>query len=128
MIGGEPTRVDSLSWHIVPTMAKAFRVSANSRRADGLMEIVLVPHRWWPSALRMSWLGLRSLVWPPRQLQSTSMTFSWEQGGTAQLDGEIVDIPSGSTVTVRCVQAALRMLCCDIDASTKKPSSTAATK
>jgi diacylglycerol kinase family enzyme len=55
------------------------------------------------------------------------MTFFWERGGAAQLDGETVDIPPGSTVTVRCVPAALRMLCCDIDASTKTLSSTAPT-
>jgi diacylglycerol kinase family enzyme len=124
-IGGRLTRVDSLSWHIVATMAKAFRVSANSRRADGVMEIVLVPHRRWPAALRMSWLGLRSLVWPPRQSQSAMMTFHWEQGGAAQLDGEIIDIPPECDVTVRCVPAALRMLCCVIDVSAKTLSSTA---
>jgi diacylglycerol kinase family enzyme len=55
------------------------------------------------------------------------MTFFWERGGAAQLDGETVDIPPGSDVTVRCVPAALRMLCCDIDVSTKTLSSTAPT-
>ncbi len=124
VIDGRLTRADSLSWHIVPTIAKVFRVSANSRRADGLMEVDLVPHRWWPTAARMSWFGLRALVWPHRQSHSARMTFSWEQGGDAQLDGETVDIPPGSDVTVRCVPAALRMLCCDIDASTKTRSST----
>jgi diacylglycerol kinase family enzyme len=119
VIDGRLTRADSLSWHIIPTMAKVFRVSANSRRADGLMEVVLVPHRGWPAALRMSWFGLRALVWPHRPSQSARMTFSWEQGGVAQLDGETVDILPRSDVTVRCVPAALRMLCCDIDASTK---------
>jgi diacylglycerol kinase family enzyme len=116
-IDGRLTRVDSLSWHIVSTIAKAFRVSANSRRADGLMEVILVPHGRWPTALRMSWFGLRAMAWPHRQSQTTRMTFFWEHGGVAQLDGETVDIPSGSAVTVRCVPAALRMLCCDIDAS-----------
>jgi diacylglycerol kinase family enzyme len=127
VIGGELARVDSLSWHIVPTMAKVFRASTNSRRADGLMEIILIPHRRWPAALRMSWFGLRALVWPPRQPQSARMTFFWEEGGAAQLDGETVDIPPGSDVTVRCVPAALRMLCCVIDDSTKTLSSTAPT-
>jgi diacylglycerol kinase family enzyme len=117
VLDGRPIRADSLSWHIVPTIAKVFRVSANSRRADGLMEVVLVPHRRWPAALRMSWFGLRALAWPPRQSQSANMTFFWEQGGAAQLDGETVDIPSESEVTVRCVPSALRMLCCDVDAS-----------
>jgi diacylglycerol kinase family enzyme len=115
VIDGRPTRADSLSWHIVPTIAKVFRVSANWRRADGLMEVDLVPHRWWPTALRMSWFGLRALLWPHRQSQSARMTFFWKQGGAAQLDGETVDIPPGSHVTVRCVPAALRMLCCEID-------------
>jgi diacylglycerol kinase family enzyme len=115
VIGGRLAHIDSLSWHIVSTMAKVFRVSANSRRADGLMEIVLVPHRRWPAALRMSWFGLRSLVWPPRQSRGAMTTFYWEQGGAAQLDGETVDIPPGSDVTVRCVPAALHMLCCVID-------------
>jgi diacylglycerol kinase family enzyme len=127
IIGGQLARVDSLSWHIVPTMAKAFRISANSRRADGVMEIVLVRHRRWPAALRMSWLGLRSLVWPPTQSQSARMTFFWEQGGAAQLDGETIDIPPESDVTVRCVPAALRMLCCVIDVSARTLSSTAPT-
>lgn len=127
VIGGELARVDSLSWHIVPTMAKVFRASTNSRRADGLMEIILIPHRRWPAALRMSWFGLRALVWPPRQSQSARMTFFWEEGGAAQLDGETVDIPPRSDVTVRCVPAALRMLCCVIDDSTKTLSSTAPT-
>jgi diacylglycerol kinase family enzyme len=113
-------RADSLSWHIIPTIAKVFRVSANSRRADGLMEVVLVPHRTWPTALRMSWFGLRALVWPQRHSQRTQMTFFWERGGAAQLDGETVDIPPGSDVTVRCLPAALRMLCCDIDATTRQ--------
>jgi diacylglycerol kinase family enzyme len=45
------------------------------------------------------------------------MTFFWEHGGAAQFDGETVDIPPGSDVTVRCVPAGLRMLCCDIDSS-----------
>jgi diacylglycerol kinase family enzyme len=125
MIDGQLTRVDSLSWHIIPTMAKVFRVTANSRRADGLMEVLLVPHRWWPTALRMSWFGLRALAWPHRQSQSARMTFFWEQGGAAQLDGETVDIPPRSDVTVRCVSAALRMLCCDIDVSAKTLPSTA---
>jgi diacylglycerol kinase family enzyme len=115
VIDGRLTRADSLSWHIIPTMAKVFRVSANSRRADGLMEVVLIPHRRWPTALRMSWFGLRGLVWPHRPSQSARMTFFWTQGGVAQLDGETVDIPPGSDVTVRCVPAALRMLCCEID-------------
>jgi diacylglycerol kinase family enzyme len=127
VIGGQPTRVDSLSWHIVPTMAKVFRATTNSRRADGLMEIILIPHRRWPAALRMSWFGLRALVWPPRQSQGASMTFYWEEGGAAQLDGETVDIPPGSEVTVRCVPAALRMLCCVIDDSTRTLSATAPT-
>jgi diacylglycerol kinase family enzyme len=124
VIDGRLTCADSLSWHIVPTIAKVFRVSANSRREDGLMEVDLVPHRWWPTALRMSWFGLRALVWPHRQSQSARMTFVWHRGGAAQLDGETVDIPPGADVTVRCVPAALRMLCCDIDLSTKTPSST----
>jgi diacylglycerol kinase family enzyme len=124
VIGGQLARADSLSWHIVSTIAKVFRVSANSRRGDGLMEVVLVPHRRWPAALRMSWFGLRALVWPPpSQSQSARMTFFWEKGGAAQLDGETVDIPPGSDVTVRCVPKALRMLCCDIDVSTKTLSS-----
>jgi diacylglycerol kinase family enzyme len=127
VIGDHLTRVDSLSWHVVSTMAKVFRVSANSRRTDGLMEIVLVPHRRWPAALRMSAFGLRALAWPPRQSQSARMTFHWEQGGAAQLDGETVDIPPGSDVTVRCVPAALRMLCCVIDDSAKTLSSAAPT-
>lgn len=127
VIGGQQAHVDSLSWHIVSTMAKVFRASTNSRRADGLMEIVLIPHRRWPAALRMSAFGLRALVWPPRQTQSARMTFYWEQGGAAQLDGETVDIPPGSDVTVRCVPAALRMLCCVIDDSTTTLSSTAPT-
>jgi len=117
VLDGRLVRADSLSWHIVPTIAKVFRVSAKSRRDDGLMEVVLVPHRRWPAALRMSWFGLRSLVWPQRQSHSARTRFFWEQGGAVQLDGETVDIPPGSDVTVRCVPAALRMLCCDIDAS-----------
>ena len=125
VIDRQPTRADSLSWHIVPTMAKVFRVTANSRRADGLMEVVLVPHRGWPTALRMSWFGLRALVWPQKHPRSASLTFFWKQGGAAQLDGETVDIPPRSDVTVRCIPAALRMLCCDVDASTKTLSSTA---
>jgi diacylglycerol kinase (ATP) len=125
MIGGRREHIDSLSWHIIPTIAKVFRVSANSRRDDGLMEVVLVPHRRWPAALRMSWFGLRALVLPPRQSHSATTTFFWGQGGAAQLDGETVDIPSGSDVTVRCVPAVLRMLCCVIDVSTKTLRSTA---
>jgi hypothetical protein len=113
-IDGRLLRVDSLSWHIIPTIAKVFRVSTNSRRADGLMEVVLVPHRRWPTALRMSWFGLRALVWPQRSPRNATMSFFWKQGGVAQLDGETVDIPPGSQVTVRCVPAALHMLCCDI--------------
>jgi diacylglycerol kinase family enzyme len=115
VIGGHQTRVDSISWHIVPTIAKFFRAITHSRRADGLMEVVLVPHRRWPTALRMSWFGLRALLWPHRPSQIARMTFFWEQGGAAQLDGETVDIPPASDVTVRCVPAALRMLCCEID-------------
>jgi diacylglycerol kinase family enzyme len=126
VIDGQLALADSLSWHVIPTIAKVFRVSTNSRRADGLMEVVLVPHRWWPTAIRMSWYGLRALVWPRRESQSAGMTFFWEHGGTAQLDGETVDIPPGSDVTVRCLPTALRMLCCDIDAS-KMPSSRAPT-
>lgn len=122
VMSGRRVLIDSLSWHIIPTMAKVFRVSANSRRDDGLMEIVSVPHRRWPAALRMSWFGLRTLVRPPRQSQGVTTTFSWAEGGAAQLDGETVDIPPGSEVTVRCVPAALRMLCCAIDVSTKTPS------
>jgi diacylglycerol kinase family enzyme len=121
VIGGHLTRADSLSWHIIPTIAKFFRVTTNSQRADGLMEVVLVPHRGWPTALRMSWFGIRALVWPHSPSHSAGMTFFWEQGGAAQLDGETVDIPPGSDVTVRCVPAALRMLCCDIDVFTKTP-------
>jgi diacylglycerol kinase family enzyme len=121
VMSGRRVLIDSLSWHIIPTMAKVFRVSANSRRDDGLMEIVRVPHRRWPAALRMSWFGLRTLVRPPRQSQGTTMAFSWAEGGAAQLDGETVDIPPGSDVAVRCVPAALRMLCCAIDVSTKTP-------
>jgi diacylglycerol kinase family enzyme len=124
VIDGRLTRADSLSWHVIPTIAKVFRVSANSRRGDGHMEVVLVPHRGWPTALRMSWFGLRALVWPQRPSRSARMTFFWKQGGAAQLDGETVDIPPRSDVTVRCVPAALRMLCCDIDLSTKALSST----
>jgi diacylglycerol kinase family enzyme len=127
VIGGEPARVDSLSWHIVSTMAKVFRASSNSRRADGQMEIVLIPHRRWPSALRMSWFGLRALVWPPRHPQSERMTFYWDEGGAAQLDGETLDIPPGSDVTVHCLPAAIRMLCCEIDDPSNKPSSKAPT-
>jgi len=121
VIDGTLTGIDSLSWHIVPTMAKVFRISANSRRTDGLMEVILVPHRKWPTALRMSWFGLRAMVRPDRQSQRARMTFFWEQGGAAQLDGETMDIPPGSHVTVRCVPAAVRMLCCDIGASTEAP-------
>ena len=115
VIDGRLIRADSLSWHIIPTIAKFFRASANSQRADGLMEVVLVPHRRWPTALRMSSFGLRALVWPHRQPPSERTTLFWKQGGAAQLDGETIDIPPASDVTVRCVPAALRMLCCDID-------------
>lgn len=116
VVDGKPTCADSLSWHIIPTIAKVFRASANSRRSDGLMEVVLIPHGRLPTALRMSWFGLRALVWPHRPSQSARTTF-WEQGGVAQLDGETIDIAPQSDVTVRCVPAALRMLCCDIDVS-----------
>jgi hypothetical protein len=102
-------------------------VSAKSRRTDGLMEVILVPHCLWPTALRMSWFGLRAMVWPHAPSQGATMTFFWQQGGAAQLDGETVDIPPRSHVTVRCVPAALRMLCCDIGASTKTLSATAPT-
>ena len=95
---------------------------ATRRRADGSRP---VPHRRWPTALRMSWFGLRALVWPHRPSRSANMILFWEQGGAAQLDGETVDIPPRSDVTVRCIPAALRMLCCDIDAFTKTRSSTA---
>jgi diacylglycerol kinase family enzyme len=115
MIDGRLVRIDSLSWHIVPTIAKVFRVSTNSRRTDGLMEVALVPHRRWPAALRLSWFGLQALVWPPRQPRTAMTTFTWQQGGAAQLDGETVDIPPGADVSVRCVPHALRMLCCAID-------------
>ncbi len=121
VIDNRLTRADSLSWHIIPTIAKVFRASANSRRADGLMEVVVVPHRWWPTAVRMSWFGLRALVWPHRPSQRATMTFFWKQGGAAQLDGETVDIPPEFAVTVRCVPGALRMLCCDIEHATKAP-------
>jgi hypothetical protein len=67
----------------------------------------------------MSWFGLGALVWPPRHPQSARMTFYWEEGGAAQLDGETLDIPPGSDVTVHCLPGALCMLCCDIDESTK---------
>ncbi len=88
VIGGRPTQVDSLSWHNVSTMAKVFRVTANSRRTDGLMEVVLVPHRRLPAAVRMGAFGLRTLVSPPRRSQRATLTFYWEEGGAAQLDGE----------------------------------------
>ncbi len=115
VVDGTPTRADSLSWHIIPTIAKVFRASANSHRADGLMEIVLIQHHRWPTALRMSWFGLRALVWPHRPSQTAKTNLYWEQGGVAQLDGETIDIPPKSHVTVRCVPAALHMLCCDIE-------------
>jgi diacylglycerol kinase family enzyme len=126
MIGDRVARVDSLSWHVVPTIAKVFRVSKNSRRADGLMETVVVPHHRLSTALGLSWLGIRALAWPPRRSQSAKMTFHWRAGGAAQLDGETIDIPPGSDVTVRCIPAALRMLCCVIDVSPKTLSPRAA--
>ncbi len=117
VIDGTPTRADSLSWHIIPTIAKVFRVSANSQRADGLMEVVLIRHRRLPTALRMSWFGLRALVWPHRPSQTARTNLFWEHGGVAQLDGETIDIAPRSAMTVRCVPRALRMLCCEIDVS-----------
>jgi diacylglycerol kinase family enzyme len=112
-VDGEEACLDSLSWHIIPTMAKVLRVSSNSRRADGLMEVVAVPHRRGVAWLRMTWLGLRALVGLGEQTQRASMTVHWEAGGPAQLDGETIDIPPGSDINVRCVPAALRVLCCD---------------
>ena len=120
VIGGQLARVDSLSWHVISTMAKVFRVSGELptyRRVDG-------SHPGTASPVADS--GPDELVWaegdldwPHRPSQGVRMTFFWKQGGAAQLDGETVDIPPGSHVTVRCVPAALRVLCCDMDASTR---------
>lgn len=112
VVDGEATCLDSLSWHVVPTMAKVLRVSTNSRRDDGLMEVLAVPHPPELGWLRMIWLGLRALVGLGKQSQRARMTVHWEDGGAAQLDGETIDIPPGSDLNVRCVPAALRVLCC----------------
>lgn len=107
---GRDITVDSLSWHIVSTMAKYLRVSSNARRADGLMEIVVVPHRSGLTWLRILSLAARALVGLGKQEQRASMSFRWEAGGAVQLDGETIRISAGSDVVITCIPGAIEML------------------
>jgi diacylglycerol kinase family enzyme len=111
VIDGAESTVDSLSWHIVAQTAKYLRVSKRARRDDGLMEVLVVRHRRGPTWLRILSLAARALIGLGTQMQRTSMSIHWEEGGIVQLDGETVDIPPGSDVTVRCRPGAIRMLC-----------------
>jgi diacylglycerol kinase family enzyme len=109
-IAGKHLTLDSLSWHIVSTMAKYLKVSSNARRADGLMEIVVVPHRAGLTWLRILWLAARAVVGLGKQEQRASVSFRWEAGGAVQLDGETIQISAGSDVVITCIPGALDML------------------
>ncbi len=108
----EEVTVASLSWHIVAPMSKYLKISSNSRRDDGLMEVVTVAHRRRLTWLRILRLASRAVIGLGQQRQSTSAAFHWENGGAVQLDGETVAVPAGSDVVISCLPGAIRMLCC----------------
>ena len=110
LIAGNEITLDSLSFHIVSTMAKYVKVSSNARRDDGLMEMVVVPHRRMFTRLRILWLAARALIGLGKQQQRASMGFHWEAGGDVQLDGETIHVPPASDVVISCVPRAIRML------------------
>jgi diacylglycerol kinase family enzyme len=110
LIAGTEITLDSLSFHIVSTMAKYVKVSSNARRDDGLMEMVVVPHRRMLTRLRILWLAARALIGLGKQKQRASMAFHWEAGGEVQLDGETISVPPTADVVVTCIPRAMRML------------------
>lgn len=109
-LAGNEMTLDSLSFHIVSTMAKYVKVSSNALRDDGLMEIIVVPHRRVLTRLRIVWLAARALIGLGKQEQRASMAFHWESGGEVQLDGETIHVPPASDVVISCLPSSMRML------------------
>ncbi|MGI4896823.1 MAG: diacylglycerol/lipid kinase family protein [Janthinobacterium lividum] len=103
---GKIVRIDSLVFANIDRMGKYAQLSQDSATDDGRYETILIPHRG-KLRLMMEFIRIvrgrhenRSHTTPYEFLTRTPMPI--------QLDGEVIEVPGGATVTVRCLHRALR--------------------
>ena len=104
--GGRDLRIDSLVFANIDRMAKYAQLSEGSTVDDGRYETVLIPHR---GKLRLV-MEFARLVQGRGEHTSRSGPYEFltRTPIPLQLDGEVIEVPGGATVTVRCLPLALR--------------------
>lgn len=102
---GRDIRVDSLVFANIDRMAKYVELSADGTPDDGRFEVVLIAHRSRPTLLLDVARALRGRLAP--QSRSRPYRFTTATAMPLQLDGEVVDLPTGAEVTVSCRPGAL---------------------
>lgn len=102
---GGRVRLDSLLFANIDRMAKYATLSDDGTPDDGLFEVVSIPHT---SKLRVLLTALRAIT---RGLgpQPTARTFAFTtvKPTPMQVDGEVLEVPAGTPVTVDIAPAAL---------------------
>ena len=102
---GGRVRLDSLLFANIDQMAKYATLSEAGSPHDGLFEVVSIPHR---AKWRVLLTALRAVT---RGLgpQPTARTFAFTTVNPTpmQVDGEVVEVPAGTPVTVDIAPAAL---------------------
>ncbi len=103
---GREVRIDSLVFANIDRMAKYAQLSSTSAPDDGRFETLLIPHR---SKLRLLAEFLRVLRGRFEvESREAPYTFTTRNPMPLQMDGEVVSVPGGTDVTVRCLPLALR--------------------
>ncbi len=105
---GDTMKLDSLVFANIDGMAKVLQLSKESKPDDGLFEIVMFRH-----TNKRKLLGKfvkASLNNPDTPRSSKKYTFSTHKGMSAQLDGEVIQLPKHSSVEITSEHKALTTL------------------
>lgn len=103
---GQKRRYNSLIFANIHQMAKVLKFSKDNRPADGLFEVVELPHT--RKYLILLELIKAATVGLNTTRHESKYVFRTVQDMPLQLDGEVIDIPAGSKVKVLCADNALR--------------------
>lgn len=105
LIDGRKRRFDSYVCSVVPRMAKYLNLPDDNQRPDGQFTIIVSRTGSFARLIRHL---LRLSVSSPEVPNASKINFTVLSKTNLQLDGEVVQLPAASSVTVQCLPGALK--------------------
>lgn len=101
-------RLDNLVLANISGMAKVLKLSKGGKPADGKFEVVMVPHRRKISML--AWALKSATIGLGKQPQKNKFMFTTTSPMPMQLDGEVVELPAKTKVSVTIAHRLLKTI------------------